>query len=235
MSIIIHGKNAVREALKSGRTIHELYVLEKQHFDFLDKKILDAIPTRFLSKNEIHKKLPTGHQGIGAKVDSYHSLKLTDVLKKRGKKLFVMLDSIEDPHNLGAVLRSADAFAVTGVIVPKHRSVSINSTVVKVSTGAIEYVKIIEVTNLNQAIKTLQEHDVWIVGTDANTKHNLDYIQADLDLCVVFGSEGKGLHRLVKENCDYLVKIPMVGHVNSLNVSVSCGIVLHDIMRRRKT
>ena len=231
--MIIYGKNAVREALKSGRKIHELYVLKNQDFDFLNKTILQELPTQFLTKAQIQQKLPPSNQGIGAHVAPYQTTSLTEALATKKQKLFVMLDSIEDPHNLGAILRSADAFNVTGVIVPKHRSASVTPTVVKVSTGAIEYVDIIEVTNLNQTIKTLKENNVWVVGTDLQTDHDLSFIQPDADLCIVFGSEGKGLHRLVKENCDYLVKIRMKGHVNSLNVSVSCGIVLHDIMRRR--
>lgn len=233
MAILIYGKNPVYEAIKSNRKIYELYILENQSQEILKSLDTQNIKVKVLNKQKMNQMFSTSHQGIGALVADYETLTLEQALKKPEKKLFVMLDSIEDPHNLGAVLRSADAFGVSGVIIPKHRSAQITPTVVKVSTGAIEYVNIISVTNLNQAIKTLKEHNVWVVGTDLDANQSLEAIHVDTDLCIVFGSEGKGLSRLIKDNCDYTVKIPMTGHVNSLNVSVSCGIVLYDITSRK--
>ncbi len=233
MAILIHGKNPIYEAIKANRKIYELYVMDKQSSELSDMLGSRSIKITTLPKQKMNQMFPQAHQGIGALVEDYQTVTLEAALNKPDKKRFIMLDSVEDPHNLGAVLRTADAFSMSGVIIPKHRSATITPTVVKVSTGAIEYVDIISVSNLNQAIKTLKENNVWVVGTDLDTDNTLDAIQEDTDLCIVFGSEGKGLSRLVKENCDYLVKIPMTGHVNSLNVSVSCGIVMHEIVRRK--
>ena len=232
MAVMIYGKNPVFEALKARRKIYEIFLMEGQSASIIKPKP-DDVKITWLSKQEMHKKFPPAHQGIGAMVQDYQTLSLEYALKKPGPKLFIMLDSVEDPHNLGAIMRSADAFKASGIIIPKHRSAQITPTVVKVSAGAIEYVDIISVTNLNQAIKTLKSKGVWIVGTDLEAQDSLDSIHTDTDLCIVLGSEGKGLSRLVKQNCDYLVKIPMRGHINSLNVSVSCGIILYDISKRR--
>ena len=145
-----------------------------------------------------------------------------------------MLDSLEDPHNLGAILRTCDASGVDGVIIGKNRSVRLNNTVAKVSTGAIEYVKVAEVTNLNNTIKYLKKQGYWIVGAEATDESILyNKMKYDMPICLVIGSEGKGLSRLVRENCDYLIKIPMVGHVNSLNASVSCSILVYEIIKYR--
>jgi 23S rRNA (guanosine2251-2'-O)-methyltransferase len=233
MAILIHGKNPVNEAIKANRKIYELYLLENHDQEIISSLDVRNIKVKKLNKQKMNQMFPPVHQGIGALVADYETMTLEKSLAQAGSKLYIMLDSVEDPHNLGAILRSADAFGVTGVIIPKHRSAQITPTVVKVSSGAIEYVDIISVTNLNQAIKTLKEHNVWVVGTDLETNQTLDAIHVDTDLCIVLGSEGKGLSRLIKENCDYTVKIPMVGHVNSLNVSVSCGIILQDIVRRK--
>mgnify|MGYP003890276753 FL=1 len=144
-----------------------------------------------------------------------------------------MLDSLEDPHNLGAILRSADAFGVDAIIIPKHRSVGLNATVAKVSTGSIEHVDVVEVTNLTNTIKTLKDQGFWVVGTDADTDQTIHEINVDTNLCIVIGSEGKGISRLVKENCDYVVKIPMSGHVNSLNASVSAALVIYEVFHKK--
>jgi 23S rRNA (guanosine2251-2'-O)-methyltransferase len=233
MAILIYGKNPVLEAIKANRKVYELYLLDSLKDDWIKPLEKGEFKAKRLNKQKMNQMFSTTHQGIGALVEDYKMLTLEEALHKNGKKLYIMLDSVEDPHNLGAIIRSVDAFNASGVIIPKHRSAQITPTVVKVSTGAIEYVDVISVTNLNQAIKTLKNHNIWVVGTDLETDQNLEAIHADTDLCIVLGSEGKGLSRLTKESCDYLVKIPMQGHVNSLNVSVSCGILLQDIIRRR--
>lgn len=233
MATLIYGKNPVKEALKHERKIYEVYVVDKNIPAFLDDFNEKNLKITSLTKQKMASMFSSTHQGIGALVEDYHTITLEDSLRKQGPKLYIMLDSIEDPHNLGAIIRTADAFNISGVIIPKRRSVQITPTVVKVSTGAIEYVDVIQVTNLNQTIKTLKEHNVWVVGTDASAQDNISNIKADTDLCIVMGSEGQGISRLVKDNCDYLVKIPMFGHVNSLNVSVSTAIIIHDIIRRR--
>jgi len=167
-------------------------------------------------------------------VEEYTYTNLDVVLNKnKENKVLIILDGLEDPHNLGAILRSADAFSIDGIIIPKNRSVKLNATVAKVSTGAIEHVDVIEVTNLNKTIKKLKDSGFWVVGTDADTNQTVQDIDVDTNLCVVIGSEGRGMSRLVKENCDYIVKIPMTGHVNSLNASVSTGIVIYEIFRQK--
>jgi len=233
MATQIYGRNPILAAMDANRKIYELYTLENQNHEILDRAKAEGIKIKVLPKQKMNQMFTHAHQGFAALVEDYQTIPLKQALKKSGPKLFVMLDSLEDPHNLGAILRSADAFGVTGVIIPKNRSVQITPTVIKVSTGAIEYVDIVSVTNLNHAIDELKKNNIWVVGLDLDTPQTLDDIQVDTDLCVVLGSEGKGISRLVKENCDYTVQIPMVGHVNSLNVSVTAGIVIHDIVKRR--
>jgi 23S rRNA (guanosine2251-2'-O)-methyltransferase len=232
--MIIVGKNAVAEAIKAGRKIEEVYIQENTNKELLVEVQKRQLKTRLMAKQELQQLLPRHHQGIGAKVEDYVYMDLEDAIKKdKSNKVFVMLDGLEDPHNLGAILRSADAFGVDGIIVPKNRSVGITDTVVKVSTGAIEYVDIIQVTNLHQTLRTLKERGFWVVGTDMDTQDTIHDFHVDTDLCIVIGSEGKGMSRLIRDNCDYIVKIPMEGHVNSLNASVSCALVLYEVMRRR--
>lgn len=232
--MLIYGTNPIKEALRAERKIYELFYTEETHTAIRKEAQKKNIKLTVLKKEAMAKKFGDTHQNIAANVADYRFLNLTDALQKEGTKLYVMLDGITDPHNFGAVIRNVEAFGASGIIFPKHRSAHINPTVVKVSSGAIEYVDLIQVTNLNQAIKTLKEANVWVVGTDLESRDTLEDIHVDLDLCVVFGSEGSGMSRLVKQNCDYLVKIPMQGNVNSLNISVSTGVVLHDISKRRR-
>ena len=234
MATIITGKNTVYEAIKSKRKVFEVYVLKGTAFGIVTAAKKHGIKVIELDKKGVKDILPPHSQGVGAKVADYQTITIEDALSKpKENKLFVMLDSLEDPHNLGAILRSSDAFGVDGIILPKNRSVKLNNTVAKVSTGAIEHVDVIGVTNLTQTIKTLKDNGFWVVGTDANTDQSIHDINVDTHLCLVIGSEGKGISRLVKENCDYLVKIPMVGHVNSLNASVSAALTIYEVFRRR--
>jgi 23S rRNA (guanosine2251-2'-O)-methyltransferase len=234
MSLIITGKNTVMEAIKTNRKIHELYIQKgtnKEVFSFVNDKNIKIVE---LDKQKMNEVCLKNHQGLGAKIDDYKYLTIEDALAKpKENKVFVMLDQLEDPHNLGAILRSADAFSIDGIIIPKNRSVQLTSTVAKVSTGAIEHVDVISVTNLTQTIKTLKEHGFWIAGTDMDTEQTIHNINVDTDLCIVIGNEGKGISRLVKQNCDYIVKIPMSGHVNSLNASVSTAIVLYEVFKKK--
>jgi 23S rRNA (guanosine2251-2'-O)-methyltransferase len=164
------------------------------------------------------------------------SLHRSDFPEKNSDKenvALAILDGLEDPHNLGAILRTGDATGINGVIIPKNRSVSLNSTVAKVSTGAIEHVDVVQVTNLVTAMKELKDNGYWIIGLELDG--SVDYRKQDYTgkIAVVIGSEGKGISRLVKENCDFLVNIPMIGHVNSLNASVSASILFYEILRNR--
>jgi 23S rRNA (guanosine2251-2'-O)-methyltransferase len=175
------------------------------------------------------------HQGVVAEIVEYEYKTLNEVIKKCENKnsVFAMLDGLEDPHNLGAILRSADATGVDAIIIPKNRSVSLNSTVAKVSTGAIEHVDTVQVTNLVMALKELKKQGYWVIGLELDG--SVDYRKQDYSgkIVVVIGSEGKGISRLVKEECDFCVNIPMYGHVNSLNASVSAAILFYEILRNR--
>lgn len=234
MTIVITGKNTVTEAIKVGRKIHEVYVLKGSNKDVLSLARNSHIKIKELDKQQLQKLLPKNNQGIGALVEEYKYKSIDQVLQKdKQNKVFVMLDQLEDPHNLGAILRSADAFGVDAIIIPKNRSVKLNATVAKVSTGAIEHVDVVEVTNLTNTIKSLKDNGFWVVGTDANTDQTIHDINVDTDLVIVIGSEGKGISRLVKENCDYVVKIPMSGHVNSLNASVSAALVIYEVYHKK--
>lgn len=234
LAIIIAGKNTVSEAIKVGRKVHELYVLSGTNQELLEIAEKQNIKVVELQKQDVKQILPPNNQGVGAKVDDYKYKTLDQVVnKEKENKVFIMLDGLEDPHNLGAILRSCDAFGIDAIIVPKNRSVKLNATVAKVSTGAIEHVDVVEVTNLTQTIKKLKKQDFWVVGTDIDTKQTIHDINVDTNLVIVIGSEGKGISRLVKENCDYVVNIPMVGHVNSLNASVSAALVIYEVFRRK--
>ncbi len=234
MALIITGKNTVLEAIKTDHKIFEIYLVKGTNKDVSFEANKKNIKVIELDKQAINNLLPRNNQGVGAKVTEYQYLTIEDALNKpKNNKVFIMLDSLEDPHNLGAILRSADAFNVDGIIIPKNRSVQLTNTVAKVSTGSIEHVDVIGVTNLNQTIKKLKENNFWIVGTDADTKKTIHDIDIDTNICIVIGSEGKGISRLVKQNCDYVVKIPMGGHVNSLNASVSAALVLYEVFRRK--
>lgn len=188
-----------------------------------------------MNSEDLASKFGPATQGVVAEVASYEYQTLDQVLAKIKHPLpfLVMLDGLEDPHNLGAIIRTAEACGVDGIIVPKNRSVGLNATVVKVSTGAIEYVNLIEVTNLARTLEDLKKKGFWIVGADMEGQidfHDQDY---QMPLVLVIGSEGKGISRLVKESCDYLVNIPMYGKVNSLNASVSAGIIFYEVVRKR--
>jgi len=234
----IYGRNVIVSRLKEAKDIEEVFLMDT----FKDKYIVDL-----LEKNKVKiirckkSKLDSiagneFHQGIVARVhtyDYYDFDELLDDVKNKENPLIVMLDGIEDPHNFGAILRSCEAMGVDGVIVPKHGSCPLNSTVAKTSTGAIELVKVVEVTNLNNAIKKLKDAGYWVVGAEAT--NSVDYRKVDYrgKIVLIVGSEGKGISRLVIENCDYKVKMPMVGKVNSLNVSVACAVLLYQVYNNR--
>ena len=230
---LIYGKNPVIEAIKARKALKVFLVV-----NFNDQKILsllkeNKIMVSNISPNEMDKMCNNGvHQGIAAELRPYQTVSLEEIIlkaKKRDKKIIVMLDGIEDPHNLGAILRSADVFEASGIILPKHNSVSLNATVAKTSAGAINYVPVAVVNNLNQAIQTLKEEGYWIVSTDGSATISYTSLKYDFPVVVVIGSEGKGVSSLVLKNSDYIVKIPQFGHVNSLNASVAAGILLAEV------
>ncbi|MGM9813526.1 MAG: 23S rRNA (guanosine(2251)-2'-O)-methyltransferase RlmB [Candidatus Enteromonas sp.] len=230
MDSIAYGINAVREYARSHRVIkvycgerllsHSLlFEMKKENIPF---EIVNDARLRQLSKTD-------HHQGIVAEVKplTYTSLhSILDKVKGKPRPLLLILDGIKDPHNFGAILRSCDAFSVDGVIIKKNNAVPLNETVARVSTGAINYVDVALVPNLSSAIQDIKKAGFWVVSTDGSAKDTLGSIAYDFPTCLIVGSEGEGISRLVLANSDYLVKIPMTGHVNSLNASVSCGISL---------
>ncbi len=231
----IYGKNVALEKLKSNNKINKIYISNKFNDEVIISLIKNKnIPTKIVDNRELDKMCKGLHQGIVLEVEDIKTYDLEKTLEQIDKEypLIVILDHIEDPHNFGAIIRSCEAFGVDAIIIPNDRSVDITSTVVKVSVGTIEKIKIIKVVNLNNTIKKLKEYGYWIVGTDME---GTDYTNIDYKtkIAIVIGNEGKGISRLVSENCDYLAKIPMKGTVNSLNASVACGIFLSEINRSR--
>ena len=230
---LIYGKNPVIEAIRAKKAI-KIFIVN----NFNDQKISSLIKDNHLQVVSISpqemERLSNGgvHQVIAAELKPYQTVGLEEIIakaKKKEKKIIVMLDGIEDPHNLGAILRSADVFEASGIILPKHNSVTLNATVAKTSAGAINYVPVAVVNNLNQAIKTLKEEGYWVVSTDGSATISYSSLKYDFPVVVVIGSEGKGVSPLVLKNSDYIVKIPQYGHVNSLNASVAAGILLAEV------
>ena len=229
---LIYGKNPVIEAIRAKKAL-KVFVVN----NFNDQKILSLIKENHLnmvmiSPLEMEKMCDGVHQGVAAELKPYQLVSLEEVIakaKKKEKKIIVMLDNISDPHNLGAIMRSADVFEASGIVIPKHNSVTLNATVAKTSAGAINYVPVAAVNNLNQAIKTLKDEGYWVVSTDGSAELSYSSIKYDFPVVVVIGSEGKGVSPLVLKNSDYIVKIPQYGHVNSLNASVAAGILLAEV------
>lgn len=226
MSNYVYGRNSFFEALKNDRIIFA-YVLNDK--DIRDKgiryKVTDRKTLDRLSGNG-------NHQGYVAEVKEYKLSEVKDMIREKNG-LIVMLDGLEDVHNLGAIIRTAECAGVDGVIYKSHNSVKVNDTVAKVACGALEYMKVAEVTNLVNTLKELKKHGYWVVGSDGSGEQLYDQISYDMNTVLIIGSEGKGMSRLVKEECDYIVKLPMAGKVTSLNASVAAGILIYNIVRMR--
>ena len=195
------------------------------------------IRTTFLDSKVMDKKVDGHHQGIileTSEVKTYSLDNFLESIHDNDRSLVVMLDHLEDPHNFGAIIRTAEALGVDSIIIPNDRSVTVNSTVVKTSAGAISYMKIVRVANLGSAISKLKKNGFWVVGTDMDGE---DYSKIDYSsrICLVIGNEGKGISNVVRKNCDFIASIPMSGKINSLNASVSCGIVLSEIVLSRRS
>lgn len=236
--MIVFGKNAVREALIQKRSVKQIYVIQDKWLHTLKNSGIEIpkVKINVLSPKEMDEMFKGNHQGIAIETVEYDYIELRKLIDKNKDKenvSLIMLDGLEDPHNLGAILRTADATGMNGVIIPKNRSVSLNSTVAKVSTGAIEHVDVAQVTNLVQTLKELKKEGYWVIGLEM--EGSVDYREQDYlgKIVVIIGSEGKGISRLVKEECDYMINIPMVGHVTSLNASVSASIIFYEILRKR--
>lgn len=239
----IEGRNAVLEYLESGKDINKILITKGEKHGSINKIIAIAkerkIITSELERSKLNQIAQTeNNQGVIAIVPPYDYCEVEDILevaKKRQEEAFILiLDGIEDPHNLGSIIRTAETAGVHGIIIPKRRACGVNSTVSKVSAGAVQHMKIARVNNINETIKFLKQNDIWICGTDGQAKTY--YFQQDfkMPIAIVIGSEGYGMSRLVKENCDFLVKIPMKGKITSLNASVSAGIVMYEATRQRE-
>ena len=238
---IVAGRNAVLELLKSDKDINKIFVERGEKHGSINEIIAKARDARIVlvevDKTKLDMMTSENHQGVVATVPPFNYVEIEDILadaKEKNEDPFVIiLDGIEDPHNLGSIIRTAETAGVHGIIIPKRRNAQVNSTVVKVSTGATSYVKIARVNNLNDCIRKLKEEGLWVIGTDGDAETM--YYNQDLKgpLAIIIGSEGFGMSKLVKENTDILIKIPMKGKITSLNASVSAGIVIYEALRQR--
>ncbi len=238
---MIIGRNAVLEAIKSGREIDTVYVAKGERNGSVGMIIGKARESGFVIKETDRRKLDAmcggaNHQGIAARAAAHEYAEIDDMLaaarEKSEEPFLIILDEIEDPHNLGAIIRSADACGAHGVIIPKRRGAALTYAVGKVSAGAIEYVPVARVPNLARTIDELKEKGFWIYGADMNGERwdTLDYGGA---VALVIGNEGRGISRLVREKCDYIVSLPMKGKINSLNASVAAGILMYEVIKHR--
>ncbi|MGN1278525.1 MAG: 23S rRNA (guanosine(2251)-2'-O)-methyltransferase RlmB [Candidatus Onthovivens sp.] len=225
----IYGTNPIKAALEAKTLIKVLVSLDYKNKGLIESIKKKNIPVEVTSKQKLDSLVKENHQGIIAYQKDIYTVGLDEIISismKKPNPIIVMLDELSDPHNLGAILRSADAFDCAGIVYKKKGSVSLNDTVAKVSTGAINFVKCAEVTNLSSTIKKLKEKGFWVVGLDGDSDLTLKDAPKKVPLCLVVGSEGFGISRLVKSNCDLIAKIPMFGRVNCLNASVATSIAL---------
>jgi len=238
---LLYGLHAVEEAIRSGNRRLESVVISRQRQGMRLGGIAVAcqaagIPVRMESKEQLTRLAHTdAHQGVVAIVVEREYSSLEDLARRREHDLFLLaLDGVEDPHNLGALLRTADGAGVDGVVLPERRAAGVNATVVKTSAGAAEHVRIARVTNLVRALEELKRQNVWSIGLDERGSVNYDRFDYQCDFVLVLGGEGSGLHELTRRTCDHLLRIPMAGQVSSLNVSVAGAIVMYEAARQRR-
>lgn len=239
---LIIGRNAVMEALKSDKTIEALYVTKGQREGSINAILSLAKENRVVIKEVDKKKLDSMsngevHQGAIAVITPYKYFEVKDILdaaKEKGESPFiVILDELEDPHNLGSIIRTAETCGVHGIIIPKRRNVGVTPTVYKSSVGAVEHVKIAKVTNINATIDELKEEGIWVYGADIEGKEYSYEVDFSGPCALIIGSEGRGISKLTLKKCDKLVKIPMIGRINSLNASVAGGIMMYEVLKGR--
>ncbi|WP_047983305.1 23S rRNA (guanosine(2251)-2'-O)-methyltransferase RlmB [Ornithinibacillus californiensis] len=238
---MIIGKNPVMEALRSGRSVNKVMVSDQ-----LNANVQGKIIQLGKQAGTIVQKVPKSrldslsdgiHQGVIAYVASYQYADLEDLFARATERnedpFFIILDELEDPHNLGSILRTADATGAHGVIIPKRRSVGLTATVAKTAAGALEHIPVVRVTNIANTIEELKERNVWVVGTEAEATEDYRKLDGKIPIALVIGNEGKGMSRLVREKCDWTVSLPMKGKVSSLNASVACSLLLYEVFRKR--
>ena len=242
MSDVIYGIHAVSEALKSRERRFDYVAVARDRSDPRMQRIIDdcrgqGISVRFVPREEIDRSTRTNtHQGVMAFTSRKAFSDIDELVeRRRGEHVFLLvLDGVEDPHNLGALLRSADGSGVDGVVIPERRAAGITGTVVKASAGASEHLAVARVVNIARTLEELKERNIWTVGLDERATQSYDELDYNMDCALVLGAEGKGLHDLVRKKCDLLVSIPMMGSVASLNVSVAGGIVMYEVLRQRR-
>ena len=238
----IEGRTSVIELLESKKDINKIFVTKGERHGSINKILAMAKERNVIIVEKDKKQMAQmaqtpNHQGVIAIVPPFEYCEIEDILEnakiKNEDPFVLILDGIEDPHNLGSIIRTAETAGVHGIIIPKRRAASVNSTVSKVSAGAVEHIKIARVTNISDSIQKLKDNGLWICGTDIDAKNY--YYDQDLKgpLGIVIGNEGQGMSEKVKKNCDFLVKIPMKGKVTSLNASVSTGIVVYEAVKQR--
>ena len=238
----IYGLNAVSEAIKARGRAFQWVGLAKERHDLRLQRIIEecrklGVPVRFLQRTELDRMAGNAaHQGVVAVTSAKQYSGLEDVIEaKRGEQsLIVVLDGVEDPHNLGAIIRTADAAGADGVVIPERRAASVTGVVTKTSAGASEHLPIARVTNIARSVEELKDRNIWVVGLDERGTQTYDEVDYKMDCAIVLGAEGKGVHDLVAKKCDFLVSIPMLGKVSSLNVSVAAGVVLYEVVRQRR-
>ena len=238
---INYGVNPVTEALKARGRAFEWVGVAKERHDLRLQRLIEecrkiGVPVRFVQRTELDRMAGSGsHQGVVAVTSSKQYIDLEDLVESRRGEyaLIVVLDGVEDPHNLGAVLRTADAAGADGVVIPERRAAGVTGTVAKASAGASEHLPVARVTNIARTVDELKQRNVWVIGLDERANQTYDELDYKMDCALVLGAEGKGLHDLVKKKCDFLISIPMLGKVSSLNVSVAAGIVLYEVVRQR--
>lgn len=239
---MIIGRNAVIEALRGKGTIETLYISNAKLEGSIKTILALAKEKRVLIKEVDRKKLDSicngeAHQGVIAKITPFKYCEVSDIIDaakaKNEDPFIIILDELEDPHNLGSIARSAELFGVHGIIIPKRRSVSVSTTVYKSSVGAIEHVNIAKVTNINRTIDELKEQGIWVYGTDIKATEYSYQTDFSGPCAIIIGNEGKGISKLTLQKCDKLIKIPMVGKINSLNASVAGGIIMYEVLKGR--
>lgn len=237
--MIIEGRNAINEALKGNTTIEKVLV-QNEHNPSLNRLLSECNRKKIKLSNvdkSVLDKYSSGknHQGIIAFTTDFEYSSFEEVVNnnKQEYKLIIILDGIEDPHNLGSIIRIADSVNANGIIIPRHRSCGVTDTAVKVSSGASAYVKIAKVGNINDTIKTLKEKGIWVYATDMEGESVYDCELSDRDLAVIIGGEGKGVHAVTKRNSDKVIGLPQMGKINSLNAAVATGAILYECIRQR--
>ncbi len=231
--MLVYGRNVAIEMLKKSKKIKKAFLetnfKDKMLFSLIEKS---GIPVVFKDKKELDRIAKENHQGIILDVMDYQYTSVEEMISEN-PRFVIILDHLEDPHNLGAIIRTAEAAGVDFVIIPKDRGVSVNATVMKTSAGALENMKVVQVSNLVQIIERLKKEQFWVIGTDM--ENSVDYRRLDYQgkVALIIGNEGKGMSRLMKESCDFIAKIPMRGKVNSLNASVAAAIMIYEVIRNQ--